>query len=258
MIKRIILTSALLMGSLAMAQVNTFVDAFKKDATIQVIGVQEDATGSTYSHYNFILDQPSKIDREKYNLEYGYETANRGVEEENFMVYIVKDKKIIDQWLVNPKLYNVFHNGDAFSFDSDKLQNLATKYPLNYLVERLKFKNEKEFTKIKKGLYQDVSALIIIDPEFTYEGSFDMSFPRNEQFKSPEAIEAFLRPQIEKLTKNNFVISYAITEKNFLDPNQFTLTISSDENTYKKLAIDKVVKQEWIADVYEAIVYRKK
>lgn len=247
------------MGGLVMAQINTFVDAHKADPKVQLIGVSNEiAADAKYVKYNFYLDNATKIAQEKYNLEYGFATDNRSVGEENFMVYVVKDKKIIDQWLINPGFYNAFHDGIAYSYDADKLQNLATKFPLSYELERISYKNEKEFNKAKTKLYQEVSALLIIDPVFGFEGSFDLSFPKNEQFTSPEAIAEFLKPQLEKLTKNKFDISYAITERNFTDRNQITMTVSGDLALHKKLQLDKVTKGEWQAEVFEALVYRKK
>ena len=55
-------------------------------------------------------------------------------------------------------------------------------------------------------MFADPYNLIITEPDFTYEGYFDVQFPQNEQFKNSEAAIAYLKPVVEKLTKKKFLL----------------------------------------------------
>ncbi|MEG0696960.1 MAG: hypothetical protein RR447_07480, partial [Algoriella sp.] len=76
-------------------------------------------------------------------------------------------------------------------------------------------------------------------------------------YKNVEAVDAYLRPIVEKLTKKKFEVSYSLSEKNIMDRNQFTMTIASEENVYKKIKLDNLQKGNWQSLTYEAIIYRK-
>ncbi len=106
-------------------------------------------------------------------------------------------------------------------------------------------------------MFADPYNLIITEPDFTYEGYFDVQFPQNEQFKNSEAAIAYLKPIVEKLTKKKFDINYTITEKNILDRTQFTITVAGEENIYKKIKLDNLQKGDWQSLSYEASIFRK-
>ena len=204
-----------------------------------------------------MLENAAAINMAKPLLEYGYQSNNLQAQENGIMIYMVKDKKVVDQWFVNPAYYNVFHDGTAFSYNADQLGVLAEKYPLIYKEEKKQYKNEKEYQKQRQYLFADPYNLIITEPDFTYEGYFDIQFPKNEQFSSPEAIDTYLRPMIQKITKKKFDISYALSEKNIMDRSQFTMQIVGEENVYKKLKLDQLQKGDWQALTYEAVLIKK-
>lgn len=258
MIKQFLLTTAVFLSSFATAQVTSMINDKNVDASTKVYGMAplNDVT-KTYEKFNFMLETASAIQSAKPILEYGYQSSNFQAEENGLMVYMVKDKKIVDQWLINPALYNTFHDGTPYSFDADKLVVLAEKYPLIYKEEKRQYKNEKEYQKQRQALYADPYNLIITEPDFTYEGYFEVQFPQNEQFKNPEATIAYLKPLVEKLTKKKFDINYSLSEKNILDRTQFTMTIAGEENIYKKIKLDNLKKGDWQTLSYEASILRK-
>lgn len=258
MFKQLLLTTALTFSTFSLAQVTSMINDKNSDASTKVYGMSflTDATKAN-EKYNFILENETAIKFAKPLLEYGFQASSAQAEESGFMVYVVKDKKIVDQWLVNPSFYNVFHDGVPYSFNPDNLAVIADKYPLIYKEEKRVYKNEKDYKKQRDALFRDPYNLIITEPDFVYEGYFEIQFPKNEQFQNSQAIDAYLRPLIEKISKKKFEINYALSEKNILDRNQFTMTILSEENVYKKLKLDNLEKGAWQLLPYEAYIYRK-
>lgn len=258
MIKQILLTATIALSNIAMAQVTSMINDKNVDASTKVYGMAplSDAT-KAYEKYNFMLENSGDIQFAKPLLEYGYQSSNFQAQENGLMIYMVKDKKIVDQWLVNPAFYNTFHDGIPYSYDADKLAVLANKFSLIYKEEKRQYKNEKEYQKQRQALFADPYNLIITEPDFTYEGYFDVQFPQNEQFKNPEAVIAYLKPMVEKLTKKKFDINYSISEKNILDRTQFTVTVAGEENIYKKIKLENVQKGDWQSLSYEAVIFRK-
>ncbi|WP_413533011.1 hypothetical protein [Empedobacter brevis] len=258
MIKQLLLTTAVVLSNFATAQVTSMINDKNVDSSTKVYGMASlnDPT-KAYENFNFMLENPNAIQAAKPLLEYGYQSSNFQAQDNGLMVYIVKDKKIVDQWLVNPALYNVFHDGVPYSYDADKLAILGEKYPLIYKEEKRQYKNEKEYQKQRQALFADPYNLIITEPDFTYEGYFEVQFPQNEQFKTPEATIDYLKPLVQKLTKKKFDINYSISEKNILDRTQFTITIAGEENIYKKIKLDNLQKGDWQSLSYEASIFRK-
>lgn len=258
MIKQLLLTITIACSSFATAQVTSMIDAKNVDASTKVYGMASlSDEAKTYNKYNFSLENSTAIQFAKPLLEYGYQSSNMQAQDNGFMVYMVKDKKIVDQWLINPIFYNVFRDGVAYTYDADKLAVIADKYPLIFSEDKRQFKTEKEYQKQRQALFADPYNLIIDEPDFTYEGYFEVQFPKNEQFKNVEAVDAYLRPIVEKLTKKKFNVSYSLSEKNIMDRNQFTMTIASEENVYKKIKLDNLQKGNWQSFTYEATIYRK-
>lgn len=237
----------------------SLIDKVKFEPGTILVGMASDYnTDRTFDKYNFFIDDASKLNDAKMNLEYGYELATRTTDQNHFMIYAIKDRKIVDQWLVNPRIYNVFHNGIAYSFNSDQLEQLAEKHPFNYEVETKTYKNEKEFNRAKKELDKDRSIFLMYNPDFSFEGSFEVEFKKDEVLKTPEDADKYLRNLTGGLTKKNVSITYVLNEKNLLDQSQMTMNISGPEDIFNKIKLDKGVKGNWTPQVYEATIVKRK
>ena len=258
MIKQLLLTATIGFSTFATAQITSMINDKNVDQQTKVYGMAPLADETKmYEKFNFMLENNEATQFAQPLLEYGYQSSNMQAQENGVMVYMVKDKKIVDQWLVNPRYYNVFHDGIAYSFDADKLSVIAQKHPLLYKEEKKQFKNEKEYKKVRASSFSDPYNLIITEPDFTFEGYFEVEFPKNEQFQTPESVEAYLKPMIEKITKKKFEVNYALSEKNILDRSQFTMNIIGEENVFKKLKLENVKKGDWQTFDFDAIIYRK-
>lgn len=257
MIKRFLIAAVCFVSSQSFAQ-ETIIDKLNFDDQTILVGMASDYnTDRTYDKYNFFIDNAAKLNAVKLNLEHGYELDNKVSDQNHFMIYAIKNKKIVDQWLVNPRLYNVFHEGIAYSFDADKLENIAKVNPLNFKAEKKEFKSQKEYAKVKKEMDKDSSIFLVYEPDFSFEGSYEVTLKKDDKIDSAKAAEEYLRNLLKTATKKNFVVSYALNEKNLMDRSQFTMVIAGPKDVYEKAKIPNAEKSEWTPDVYEAIFVKK-
>ena len=153
MIKQLLLTATIGFSTFATAQITSMINDKNVDQQTKVYGMAPLADETKmYEKFNFMLENNEATQFAQPLLEYGYQSSNMQAQENGVMVYMVKDKKIVDQWLVNPRYYNVFHDGIAYSFDADKLSVNAQKHPVLYNEEKKQFKNENEYKKVLKYL----------------------------------------------------------------------------------------------------------
>ncbi|MBS7331973.1 hypothetical protein [Faecalibacter bovis] len=260
MIRRLLLATSLFVSSINIVQAQqTLIDKVNFDEKTILVGMAADYnTDKSYEKYNFFINDAKSISGIKLNLEHGYELENKVTDSNHFMIYAIKDRKIVDQWLVNPRLYNVFNNGIAYSFDADKLENIAKQFPFEYEIELKTFKSEKEYLKAKKAIDLDQKVFLLYEPVFDYEGTFEVSIKKDETFKTPADAETYLRDLVKPTTKKNVIITYALNEKNLKDPSQMTMIVAGPEEVYKKIKIVGHEKSEWKPEIFEATVVRKK
>lgn len=258
MIRKILFTAACIASTVVSAQ-QTIIDNINFDEKTLLVGMaSEYNTDSTYHKYNFYIDNPTKLNNVKLNLEYGYEMQNKVTDQNHFMIYAIKDRKIIDQWLVNPRLYNIFHNGVAYSFDADKLENVAKGNPLRYQVETLTFKNQKEYVKAKKELDRNQAIFLMYEPNFTYEGGFEVSIKKTDAIATSEQAEQLVRDLIKTYYKKEVSVQYALNERNLMDRSQFTLSIAGPKTVFDKFKMENAEIGAWIPEIYEAVIVKKK
>lgn len=260
MIKRFLLTASLILSSVNSVQAQqTIIDKVTFDDKTILVGMAADYNSDkSYEKYNFFIKDVKSIQGIKLNLEHGYELENKVTDANHFMIYAIKDRKIVDQWLVNPRLYNVFNNGIAYSFDADKLENIAKQFPFEYEIELKTFKSQKEYLKAKKAIDIDQNIFLLYEPVFDYEGTFEVSIKKDDKMKTASDAETFLRALVKPTTKKNVVITYALNEKNIKDPSQMTMIIAGPEDVYKKIKLEGFEKSEWKPEVFEATIVRKK
>lgn len=260
MIKRFLLATSLFISSINIAQAQqTIIDNVTFDDNTILVGMAADYNSDkSYEKYNFFINDVKSINGVKLNLEHGYELDNKVTDANHFMIYAIKNRKVVDQWLVNPRLYNIFNNGIAYSFDADKLENIAKQFPFEYAIELKTFKTEKEYLKAKKAIELDQKVFLLYEPVFDYEGTFEVSIKKDEKYKTPAEAEAYLRELVKPTTKKNVIITYALNEKNLMDPSQMTMIIAGPEDVYKKIKIVGHEKSEWKPEIFEATLVRKK
>ena len=255
--KKILLAVTLLTSVFTLAQ-QAIIDNIKFDNETILVGMASDYNvDKAYDKYNFLIDNSTKLDKVKLYLEHGYELNNKVADENHFMIYAIKNKKIVDQWLVNPKYYNVFYNGEAYSFDADKLEEIAKNYPLDVRIEKKIFKDEKEYKKAKKLFDKNEFIILMYEPSFVFEGSFEISVKKNDKITNAQEAEKYVSDLVTNITKKKTSISYALNEQNLMDRSQFSFVVSGPKAVFDKLNSAGVEKGSWIPEIYEAIIIKK-
>lgn len=151
------------------------------------------------------------------------------------------------------------YNGRTYVFNTGKIRDLAKKYPFDYRFEKIRFQTREEYIKYLDKQKEDKLFLFSYSPMFKYDGSFEMQFPRNQQYTSPKAISEYLTPIIEKIvSKDDYHVYYKLNEKNRKDQSQFTMTIEGKKKVFDSLQINNLKKGEWTPTVEEGWFFYKK
>lgn len=234
------------------AQDNLMFDTSKVNANTKLIGryPQYDKQ-KTHKYLNFIIDDPATIKKVMATLTLGKEGENT-MEDPDFRVELIQDFEDIKTWIISPGLKSAHYNGQAYEFDVDKLRVLAKKYPFDYKFEKIPFKSNDEFKQYLSKQKENKTFLFDYPPQFKYEGSFEIRFPRNETFSSPKAISDYLEPKIKKIVaEDEYTIAYFLNERNMKDQTQFTMTIRGSKKLYESLDLENLKKENWKATVEE-------
>lgn len=258
--KRLFLILTLVYSLPLCAQDNLMFDTSKIDATSKLIGryPQYDKQ-QTYKYLNFIIDDPTTIKQVVATLTLGKEGKNT-IQDPDFRITLVQNFDEVKSWVVNPNLNSVMYDGHTYAFDINKIKELAAKYPFDYKYDKIPFKSKDDYEKYLNIQKENTNFLFDYAPQFEYEGSFDIQFPRNQKFSSPKAISDFLTPLIEKIvSKDEYRVSYILNEKNMKDQTQFTMTITGSKKLYETLHLENLKKEEWQTTIEEGwFFYRTK
>lgn len=228
------------------AQEKYILDTSKVDGTTKLIGryPQYDKQ-KTYKEFNFIITDPATIKAVIMKMPLGKEGENV-IEDPEFRINIVQNFDEIKTWTVNPNLKSVMSNGHTYAFDVSILKELAKRYPFDYKFDKVPFKRKSAYEQYLEKQKANSSFLFDYAPEFKYEGSFEIQFPRNSKFSSPKAISEYLTPFVEKIAlKNEYRITYILNDKNRNDQTQFTMTITGSKKLFDELQLDNLSKENW-------------
>ncbi|MDF2382028.1 hypothetical protein JMG10_11160 [Nostoc ellipsosporum NOK] len=210
-----------------------------------------------YKYLSFIIEDTTAIRQALKLLVTGKEVKNRG-EDPDFAIELIQQYKRVGVWSVNPSFKNAMNGGKAYYFDSEKIKELAEKYPFEYRFDAIVFKSEKEYDTYVAKQKQEKSFLFSYEPFFRYEGSFEIKFPRNQKFQSPQDVSDYLSPIIEKIvSEDEYSLGYELDERNMKDPGSFIMTIEGSRKLFDKLKVDGYKKENWKASVETGFFFYK-
>ena len=235
-------------------------DTLKVDASTKIIGRYPQYDKSkTYEKYNFIIEDSIKIVEFIKNLKLGKEVEN-STEDPNFKLTIVKNYDEIGSWTINPNLKSAMtHDGHTYKFNLNKLTELNKQYPFNYYHEIKVFKSKSEYEKYLAEQKKNANFLFDYGPQFKYEGSFEIEFPKNSEFPHPKAISGFLTPYIEQIVnKDDYSLGYVLNSKNMNNRDQYTMTIEGAKILFEKLKLDNLKNENWQPTVENGYFFYKK
>lgn len=258
--KTILFIFSLFISISVSAQDKYIFDTSKINATTKLIGrYPQFDKRKTYKEFNFIITDSETIKAVIRSMPLGTEGENI-MEDPEFRINVVQNFDEVKTWIVNPNLKTIMSNGRSYKFDVKKLKELAEKYPFDYKYDKVPFNNLQAYEQYLEKQKTDSSFLFDYAPQFKYEGSFEIKFPRNNKYSSPKAISGYLTPLIEKIVqKNEYRISYILNEKNRNDQTHFTMTITGSKKIFNDLQLNKLKKENWEDTIEEGwFFYRTK
>lgn len=235
-------------------------DTLKIDRSTKIIGRYPQYDKSkTYEKYNFIIEDSSKIVEFIKKLRLGKEVEN-STEDPSFKLTIVKNYDEIGSWTINPTLGSAMtHDGHTYNFDLNQIANLNAQYPFNYYHDIKVFKSRAEYEIYLAEQKNNPNYLFDYGPQFKYEGSFEIEFPKNSKFPHPKAISEFLTPYIEKIVnKDDYTLGYELNSKNMNNRDQYTMTIQGSKKLFEQLKLDTFKNENWQPTVEDAYFFYKK
>lgn len=241
------------------SQKNLF-DTLLVEAGTKIIGRYPQYDKSkAYEKYNFIIEDSAKIVEFINSLKLGKEVEN-STEDPSFKLTIVKNYDEIGSWTINPTLKSAMtHDGHTYKFDLSQIIKLNRQYPFSYYHEIKIFKSRDEYEKYLAEQKSNPNFLFDYGPQFKYEGSFEIEFPKNAEFPHPKAISDFLTPYIEKIVnKNDYTLGYELNSKNKNNRNQYTMRIQGPKKLFEQLKLDKLKNENWQPTVEDAYFFYKK
>jgi hypothetical protein len=240
------------------SQKNLF-DTLKIDTNTKIIGRYPQYDKSkTYEKYNFIIEDSTKIAAFIKKLNLGKEVTN-SMEDPNFQLTVVKNNKEIGSWTINPTLKSAMtHDGKTYEFNLKQLKKLNKQFPFNYYHERKVFKSKSEYEEYLAEQKKNPNFLFDYNPQFKYEGSFEIEFPKNSKFLHPKAISDFLTPYIEQFVKEKeYTLGYVINSKNMNNREQYTMTIQSSKKLFELLKLEDLKNENWQPAVEDGYFFYK-
>ncbi|MBK9381089.1 MAG: hypothetical protein IPN39_07155 [Chitinophagaceae bacterium] len=133
------------------------------------------------------------------------------------------------------------------------------KYPFKYYHDIKVFKGRDEYDKYLSEQKNNPKFLFDYGPQFKYEGSFEIEFPKNSKFPHPKAISEFLTPYIEKIvSKDDYTLGYVLNSKNMNNRDQYTMTIQGSKRLFEQLKLDKFKNENWEPTVEDAYFFYKR
>lgn len=222
-------------------------DTLKVDSSTKIIGryPQYDKT-KTYEKFNFIIEDSSAIQNFIKTIKLGEEVPNF-FEQINFRLTVVKNHDEIGSWTISPKSQKAMtHDGHTYKFDISQINELNRTNPFNYYYEVKIFNDKVEYQRYLNLQKNNPNYLFHYGPQFQFEGSFEITFQKSEQFSSPKAINDYLKPFIEKIVSaDNYRIGYIANENNKKNTNQFTMTIEAPKELFNKLKLENLKNKNW-------------
>lgn len=212
-----------------------------------------------FRHLNFWVTDPEKIKEIIKSLEVGPQVENFFTTK-SFDLFIINGYDKVRSWTINPIENTASYNGRTYQFDTRKIKNLAKLFPFDYRHEKIIFKDQLTYTRYLEKQKSDSLFFFHYPPSFTYEGSFKIKFPKNNQYSSPKAIITYLKPIIEKIVPTNeYLASYALDKENLDDHKNYVITIKGSKKLFDELQVPGLTLRAWEPSIEEGtFFYRTK
>ena len=240
-------------------QINLF-DTLTIDSTTKIVGtfpLKYDLKNNP--NYNFILDDSVDIAKFKKTIKIGTEVKNQ-FEWDWFSIKVIKNQKQIGNWIVSPNYQSVLIEGKSYKINFYKITKLNKKFPFEIELKSVNFKTKEDYYEYLAEVKKDSNFLYDYEPQFKYEGSFEMDFVVTEQFPSPKAISEYLYSEIDKIVdRSEYRVMYKPDLSKVSEGRKtITITIEGPKKIFYNLKIDNHVKKNWQKTIEYGMFYFRK
>jgi hypothetical protein len=235
------------------AQNRMLFDTMLVSKTSKFIGrIPQYEKNARYQALSFCIEDSISIMNVLRKVSIGKEVSNI-IDNSGFYLTIINNYKEEALVIVYPGIGTIMIDGHSYEFDANQIKDLAVRFPFNYKFKRLQFSSKEDFSKYLDNQMKDSLFLFSYNPNFRFEGTFDLEFKKSQSLSSPKAVSEFITPKILGIVdEKSFNLFYELSEKNLNNPNQFTMTISGSKKLYENLNISDAKKFEWKPAVEEA------
>jgi len=239
-------------------QVESIFKDYHFDNSYTLLSISPNIKGRLlYSEYCFILKDLSDLQKVKSSWIIKKKGENL-FDASPITVCLIKDKSLVEIWTFSPKYNTISVDGDEYLFNPQLLKNLSKKFPFNYSqhIDTVKTKNDYKLF-IQKIKSNPKFVFEYGEPDFKYEGTFNIEFKVDKKINSPDAAIKSLKEQLKKMGKAyKYSVSYLpFSESNSNQSARITLTVESNKDLYNDLKNGAFVKGSWVPRVIEVETY---
>jgi len=237
---------AIIVVEKSQAQQN-YLESLGIDSTTKLIGYTSQlASNKDLQRHQFIIEDSTEIVSFLQKLRFG-KPDDSFAREESFRIAVIKNYKVHDLVSIFPMSNNAkAPDGKMYHFDFSQLTTFSNRYPLRLLHKTTQFPTKASYDEYQKLQQQNPAFLFSYSPEFLYEGSFEMEFPRNDTFTSPQDVIDYLTPLVEQVVeKDKYNMYYELDKKNRTQKEQMTITILGSKLLFEELIVPNRKKKNW-------------
>jgi len=239
---------------------NLLFGKFKFDSSYQLVGLcpYEDDT-KEYKNLTFLIKDTTLLKKAFSTTVYGERILKPLHEENSLEIYVVTNKKIVENYSVSPKYNDVFFYVNdttpaTFEFNPADLITTSNVHPLNYIAKLIAFKTKEELNNFLKINLRKENFLCYDDITEQGEGKFYIVIKSGVDIKNASQGMDLIKSALRKITpnENDYLIGY---EPNLSDLTVLKYFVSTSKNVYDKFNLVKYPKGNWIQHKIEIFAY---
>lgn len=225
----------------------TLFDSLRVDKNTRIIGHYPHFDHSQkYRSLNFILQSEKDLLAFQQQLQLGKETRNF-IEHTGLKIAAIQNFRVVGVWTLNPSNSTVMtHDGKTYELDLAQITALSQSHPLDYVHTVKEFESESDFLAYFTAQQNNPKFLFTYPPHFDFEGRFEMTIPKSNEYPNPKAIIADLDKQLRQIaTKEQYSLAYILDKRNLKEQNQFIITLQTSKEIYKQFKPKRFKKSKF-------------
>lgn len=254
--KRISTIFFILFAVTALGQKSIMFKNYSFDSTYRIIGVGPwaynnnfDKQKETYERFCFMIDQPKDLQLLKKNWVFRESAEIPAIQMPCFTIYVLKDKKLENSWIINPKLENIRTDDGFYQFNIMELKKLHEEHPFKYTAQKDTFSSETEFNTFYDSAQRVTSFLFLYKPNFNHECEFKVSVSAVE-FSPSTATDALYKEFETILPRNRCRIFYNPADDK--DTEIHIMTVYAPKLLFERYSSEKFIISNCQQKIFES------